>query len=66
MDISGHTPFPLSHHFKIMVLINHDIHPFYGEWNVISSSFVKYRYHVMVLCTCLQHKINSSNPIRIL
>jgi hypothetical protein len=40
VDLSGHPPFPLNQHFKHMVLINHDIHPFDGEWNVMSSSFV--------------------------
>jgi hypothetical protein len=40
MDLSGHPPFPLNHYFEPVVLINHDIHPFVGEWNVMSSSFV--------------------------
>jgi hypothetical protein len=64
MDLGGHPPFPLNHHFEPLVLINHDIHPFDGEWNVMSSSFVNYRHHVMVLCTCLQHSVNASDPIR--
>jgi hypothetical protein len=42
MDLSGHPPLPLNHHFEPVVLINHDIHPFDGEWNVMSSSFVNY------------------------
>jgi hypothetical protein len=40
MDRGGHPPFSLNHHFEPMVLINHDIHPFDGEWNVMPSSFV--------------------------
>jgi hypothetical protein len=48
MDLGGHPPFPLNHHFEPVVLINHDIHPFDGEWNVMSSSFVNYRHHVMI------------------
>ena len=24
-------------------------HPFYGEWNVMSSSFVNYRHHLIIL-----------------
>jgi hypothetical protein len=35
VDLGGHPPFPLNQHFEPMVLINHDIHPFDGEWNVI-------------------------------
>jgi hypothetical protein len=31
MDLGGHPPFPLNHHFDPVVLINHDIHPFNGE-----------------------------------
>jgi hypothetical protein len=61
MDIDGHPPFPLNHHFEPVVLINHDIHPFGGECNVISYSFINYIHHVMVLCTCLQHRVNSSH-----
>jgi hypothetical protein len=48
MDLGGHPPFSLNHHFEPVVLINHDIHPFDGEWNVMSSSFVNYRHHVMI------------------
>jgi hypothetical protein len=48
MDLSGHPPLPLNHHFEPVVLINHDIHPFDGEWNVMSSSFVNYRHHLMI------------------
>jgi hypothetical protein len=48
VDLSGHSPFPLNQHFKPMVLINHDIHPFDGEWNVMPSSFVNYKHHVMI------------------
>ena len=48
MNLGGHPPFPLNHHFEPMVLINHNIHHFYGEWNVMSSSFVNYRHHVMI------------------
>jgi hypothetical protein len=48
MDLDGHPPFPLNQHFEPMVLINHDIHPFDGEWNVMSSSFVNYIHHVMI------------------
>jgi hypothetical protein len=35
-----HPPFPLNGHFEPVVLINHDIHPFDWEWNVMSSLFV--------------------------
>jgi hypothetical protein len=48
MDLGGHPPFSMNHHFEFVILINHDIHPFYGEWNVMSSSFVNYRHHVMI------------------
>jgi hypothetical protein len=48
VDLGGHPPFPLNQHFEPMVLINHDIHPFDGEWNVMPSSFVNYRHHVMI------------------
>jgi hypothetical protein len=48
MDLSGHSPLRLNHHFEPMVLINRDIHPFDGEWNVMSSSFVNYRHHLMI------------------
>jgi hypothetical protein len=64
MDLSGHPPFPLNHHFEPVVLINHGIDPFDGEWNVMSFSFVKYGHHVIVLCTFLQHSVNASDPIR--
>jgi hypothetical protein len=64
MGLSGHPPFPLNHHFDPVVLINHDIQPFGGEWNVMSSSFVNYKHHVMVLCTFLQHSVNALDPIR--
>ena len=64
MDLGGHPPSSMNHHFEYVVLINHDIHPFGGEWNVMSSSFVNYIHHVMVLYTCLQHSVNSSDPIR--
>jgi hypothetical protein len=47
VDLCGHPPFPLNQHFKPMVSINHDIHPFDGEWNVIPTSFFNYRHHVM-------------------
>ena len=48
MDLSGHPPFSLNHHLELLVLINHVIHPFDGEWNVMSSSFVNYIHHVMI------------------
>jgi hypothetical protein len=48
VDLGGHPPFPLNQHFKPMVVINHDIQPFDGEWNVIPSSFVNYKHHVML------------------
>jgi hypothetical protein len=48
VDLGGHPPFPLNQHFKPIVLINHDIHPFDGELNVIPSSFVTYIHHVMI------------------
>jgi hypothetical protein len=48
MDLNGHLPLRLNHHFEPLVLINHDIHPFDGEWNVMSSSFVNYRHHLMI------------------
>jgi hypothetical protein len=48
IDLSGYPPFPLNHHFELVVLINHDIHPFDGGWNVISSSFVNYIHHLMI------------------
>jgi hypothetical protein len=31
MDLGGHLPFLLNHHFEHVVLINHDIHRFDGE-----------------------------------
>ena len=65
MDLGGHPPFSLNHHFESKVLINHDIHPFDGEWNVMSSSFVNYKHHVMVLCKCLQHSINDQIPLKL-
>jgi hypothetical protein len=37
MYLGGHPPFSLNHHFEPVVLINHDIHSFDGEWNVMSS-----------------------------
>jgi hypothetical protein len=46
--LGGHPPFPLNQHFEPMVLIKHDIHPFDGECNVIPSSFVSCRHHVMI------------------
>ena len=48
VDLGGQPPFPLNQHFEPMVLINHDIHPFDGEWNVMSSSFVNYKHRVMI------------------
>jgi hypothetical protein len=48
VDLGSHPHFPLNQHFKPMVLINHDIHPFDGEWNVIPSSFFNHRHHVMI------------------
>jgi hypothetical protein len=66
IDLGGHPPFPLNHHFEPIILIKPDIHPFGGEWNVMSSSFVNYIHHAMVLCTCLQHSINAPDPIRTL
>jgi hypothetical protein len=48
VDLGGQLPFPLNQHFEPMVLINHDIHPFDGEWNVIPYPFVNYRHHVMI------------------
>jgi hypothetical protein len=66
VDLDGEPPFPLNQHFEPMVLINHAIHPLDGEWNVIPSSFVNYRHHVMILCTYLQHNINAPDPIRTL
>jgi hypothetical protein len=53
VDLSGQLHFPLNQHFKPMVFINHGIHPFDGEWNVIPCSFVNYKRHVMIICTCL-------------
>jgi hypothetical protein len=35
VNLGDHPPFPLNQNFKHMVLINHDIHPFDGEWNVM-------------------------------
>jgi hypothetical protein len=48
MDLGGHLPFPLNHHFEPVVLINHAIHRFDGECNVMPSSFVNCRQHVMI------------------
>jgi hypothetical protein len=48
VDMCGHPPFPLNQHFDPMALINYDIHPFDGEWNVMPSSFVNYNHHVMI------------------
>ena len=64
MDLSGHPPFPLNHHFELVVLINNGIHPFDGKCNVISYSLVNYIHQVMVLCTFLQHSVNAPDPIR--
>jgi hypothetical protein len=64
VDLRGQPPFPLNQHFETMVFINHDIHPFDGEWNVIPYSFVDYRNDVMILCTCIQHNINALDPIK--
>ena len=66
VDVGGQPPFPLNQHFEPILLINHDIHPFDREWNVIHSSFVNYRHYVMVLCTCIQHSVNALDPIRTL
>jgi hypothetical protein len=44
MDLGGNPPFSLNHHIEPVVLINH----FDGEWNVMSSSFVNYKHHVMI------------------
>jgi hypothetical protein len=41
-----------------MVLINHDIYPFDGEWNVMSSSFVNYMHHVMISLWSYVHVYN--------
>jgi hypothetical protein len=62
VDLGGHPPFPLNQHFELMVLINHDIHPFDGEWNVMSSS--PCNDFQVVLCTCLHHSVNVHDPIR--
>jgi hypothetical protein len=64
VDLGVQPHFPLNQLFEPMVLINHDIHPFDGEWNVIPSSFVNCRHHVMILCRCLQHSVNAPDPIR--
>ena len=64
VDLRGQPPFPMNQHFEPMVFINHDIHPFDGEWNVMSYSFINYIHHVMVLCTCLKISVNASDPIR--
>jgi hypothetical protein len=40
VDLDGHPSFPLNQHFNPMVLINHDIHVFNGEWNGIPYSFL--------------------------
>jgi hypothetical protein len=40
MDLGGHPPFSPNHHLEPVVLINHAIHHFDGEQNVISPSFV--------------------------
>jgi hypothetical protein len=57
-DLGGHPPFPLNQHFKPMVLINHGIHPFDGEWIVIPSSFFNYRHHVMISKWYYVHSYN--------
>jgi hypothetical protein len=62
VHLGGHPPFPLNQHFEPMVLINHDIHHFDGEWNVISSSSCN--DFLVVLCRFLQHSVNSPDPIR--
>ena len=64
VDLGGQPPFPLNQHFEPMILINHDIHPFDGEWSVIPSSFVNYKHHVMIVCTFLQKNVNAPDPIR--
>jgi hypothetical protein len=66
MDLGGHPPFLLNHHFEPVVLINRNIHPFDGEWNVMSYSFVNYIHHVMILFTCLQLSVNALDLIRTL
>jgi hypothetical protein len=48
VDFSSQLNFPLNQHFEPMVLINHDIHSFDREWNVIPYSFVNYKHHVMI------------------
>jgi hypothetical protein len=48
MDLGGHPHFSLNHHLQPVVLINRDIHPFDGEWNAMSSSFVNCIHHVMI------------------
>jgi hypothetical protein len=48
MDLSGCTSLPLNHHFEPVFLINRDIHPFYGEWNVMPFSFVNFIQHLMI------------------
>jgi hypothetical protein len=58
MNLDGHPPFPMSQHFEPMVLINHDIHPFDGEWNVMSYSFVNYINHVMISYWYYVHAYN--------
>jgi hypothetical protein len=48
VDLGGHPPFPLNRHFKHMVLIIHDIHPFDREHNVMPYLFFNYMHHVMI------------------
>jgi hypothetical protein len=66
VDLGGQPSFPLNQHFEPMVLINHDIDPFDGEFNVISSSFVNCKHHVMILCTFIQHSVNALDLIKTL
>jgi hypothetical protein len=58
MDLGGHPFFPLNHHFEHVVLINHNIHPFDGEWNVMSYPFVNYRHHVIISSLSYVHVYN--------
>jgi hypothetical protein len=47
-NLGGHIPFPLNHQFQPVFLINHDIHPFDRDWNIMSYSFVNYGNYVMI------------------
>jgi hypothetical protein len=58
VDHGGHPPFLLNQHFNPLVLINHDIHPFDGEWNAMPSSFVNYQNHVMISYWSYVHSYN--------